>query len=165
MELLSAIYRSKIAVEPQRLMTETREALTMVMQKQSKASKIDEWKNLPIMTADQRYLWWIKKQELIVQLAQTERDFTATESPAQQDALSILSMSAGDEDRLVQSSSRIQSPSTQSSQDPTSSLQPLQERDSTPNLFTGSAHISGPTAQPGPSGGHYRTAESWRKYF
>jgi hypothetical protein len=62
-ELLSAIYKSPMPIQPQRLSETERQALADISQKQPKSAKIEEWKNLPLTTDEHRHEWWLKRCE------------------------------------------------------------------------------------------------------
>lgn len=65
LELLNAIYSTRIPINPQPLPDNARRTLLEESQKQAKTAKIDEWKRLPITTGAQQRAWWIKKNECI----------------------------------------------------------------------------------------------------
>jgi hypothetical protein len=62
-ELLSAIYKSPMPIQPQRLSETERQALADISQKQPKSAKIEEWKSLPLTTDEHRHEWWLKRCE------------------------------------------------------------------------------------------------------
>ncbi|KAJ6194983.1 hypothetical protein J3E72DRAFT_197374, partial [Bipolaris maydis] len=81
LELLSAIYESRVPIEPQRLPERDRRLLAEYGQKQAKTHKIEEWKNLPLSTEEQRRTWWLKKSERIAKAAETSGDHPTQKSP------------------------------------------------------------------------------------
>ncbi|EMD64905.1 hypothetical protein COCSADRAFT_315933 [Bipolaris sorokiniana ND90Pr] len=82
LELLSAIYESRVPIEPQRLPERDRRLLSEYGQKQAKTHKIEEWRNLPLTTEEQRRTWWLKKSERIAKAAETSGDHPTQRSPA-----------------------------------------------------------------------------------
>jgi hypothetical protein len=56
------------------------------MQKQSKSAKIEEWKHNPLLTEDQQYAWWIRKQDFLTSPTKADLSSISHESPAIQDA-------------------------------------------------------------------------------
>lgn len=60
-ELLSAVYKSHVPIQPQRLSEAERLALADLSQKQAKSAKIEEWKRLPLHTDEGRHEWWSKR--------------------------------------------------------------------------------------------------------
>ena len=56
------------------------------MQKQSKSAKIEEWKHTPLLTEDQQYAWWRRKQDFLTSPTKSDLDSISHESPAIQDA-------------------------------------------------------------------------------
>jgi hypothetical protein len=82
LELLSAIYASRVPIEPQRLPETDRRLLAEYGQKQAKSHKIEEWKNLPLATEEQRRAWWVKKSERIARSAEASGDCSSQKSPA-----------------------------------------------------------------------------------
>ncbi|KAH6106686.1 hypothetical protein HBI69_178960 [Parastagonospora nodorum] len=60
-ELLSAVYKSHVPIQPQRLSEAERQALADLSQKQAKSAKIEEWKRLPLDTDKHRHEWWSRR--------------------------------------------------------------------------------------------------------
>ena len=67
-ELLSAIYKSHVPIEPQRLPEKDCRLLAEYEQKQAKSHKIEEWKNFPLATEEERRAWWLEKTERIAKV-------------------------------------------------------------------------------------------------
>ncbi|KAF2849161.1 hypothetical protein T440DRAFT_556104 [Plenodomus tracheiphilus IPT5] len=188
-ELLSAIHNSQIPIEPHRLNQDNREALAAMSQKQAKTKKIDEWKEFPILTDEQRHAWWRKKRELLAQLSHSSRSVILHESPAQSEEWSATPITSGHEGLLVQPDLLV-GPSIRESQYPITSWQPSQEVIVTPNVFADStisqnpasesSHLdlmlpeddppydnssAPPTMNANSLGSQYGATGHWRKYF
>lgn len=81
LELLSAIYKSHVPIEPQRLPEGDCRLLAEYSQKQAKSHKIEEWKNFPLATEVQRRTWWLEKTERIAKAEDASSDRVAHKSP------------------------------------------------------------------------------------
>ena len=88
LELLSAIYNSKIVIEQHTLSDHERRLLAGLEEKQPKSAKIQEWKSFPLATDEQRRNWWRKKRESIVR---SDGNDHFQNSPARSDALAGIS--------------------------------------------------------------------------
>lgn len=69
-ELLSAIYKSHVPIQPQRLSETERQALVRLSREQPKSAKIEEWKSQPLVTDEHRHEWWSKRHESISESTQ-----------------------------------------------------------------------------------------------
>jgi hypothetical protein len=58
-------------LQVQRCSNEEREAIVDFCVKQPKSAKIEEWKNLPLITEEQRQKWWQSRKDLIHEQAQS----------------------------------------------------------------------------------------------
>jgi hypothetical protein len=64
-ELLSAIYKSNVPIQPQRLSETERRILVELSQKQPKSAKIEEWRSQPLVTDEHRHEWWSRRYQLM----------------------------------------------------------------------------------------------------
>ncbi|KAH7349183.1 hypothetical protein BKA66DRAFT_293442 [Pyrenochaeta sp. MPI-SDFR-AT-0127] len=100
LELLSTIYNSNIPIDSRRISKQSCVSLANFSQKQSKSAKLEEWKNLPLSTDEQRHSWWAKKQELMAAEAREDAEGPSHHSPTQTNAWPETSpMSAQYEER------------------------------------------------------------------
>lgn len=70
-ELLSTMQQLHAPLESYRSLDEECEAITDFSAKQSKSAKIEEWKNMPLISKEQRQRWWQSKKDLIHTRAQS----------------------------------------------------------------------------------------------
>ena len=82
LELLSAIYKSQVPIEPLRLPERDRRLLAEYSQKQTKSHKIEEWRNFPLATEEQRHAWWLKKNERVAEATEANGDRAPQQSPS-----------------------------------------------------------------------------------
>lgn len=64
-ELLSTLYNDNGARMPSNLSHQDRDILSDFAKAQSKLKKVDEWKNYPLATDEERHAWWLRKREVI----------------------------------------------------------------------------------------------------
>jgi hypothetical protein len=85
LELLTTLYKLQSPVDIHRLSEQDRRFLAESAQKQPKSAKIEEWKQAPLLTDDQKYAWWVRRQNLLTSSEKPDLDSISNSSPAMQD--------------------------------------------------------------------------------
>lgn len=183
-ELLSAIYKSHVPIQPQRLSEAERQALAELSQKQAKSAKIEEWKRLPLHTDEHRHEWWSKRCESMLSSTQAGSTRSLQDAMSPQDTwVDASPMSVQFEDVQTSTATRPLVSDFPQTADTTVSWQQTLNMDvsgtgvnfddssrfassSTSNLGQEASDMAKPSAQSSiADSSQVLNAERWRKYF
>lgn len=178
-ELLSTLYGDSPTITRKSLSQKECQLLSEFAKAQSKSKKVEEWKNFPLATEEQRQVWWQKKQEMVNMFGRNANGQANTPSQSEtfQDASPVSTGS------VLDTRSDVPLPPVQGHYNPTTNLNRWEvelesslihepnlamEESETRNSFLSAVGVQvaaadSPKGHPSP--GLRPSSDRWRKYF
>ena len=161
-ELLSTIHNSPVTIEPHRSNDEERQAIADFSRRQSKSSKIEEWKSLPLGSDDQRNLWWQSRRSVIQAIGIMDGDPTMEHNTLAGSPGSVIVDAAMEGDLNMHHGTAHPSPLNREYLD---ASQPLHTPPSAASPSAVLEHVVYAPEESSPVVGNTHTIDQWRKYF